>query len=110
MRAGQLQHRIEIQRPVSTQDPESGAVETTWELWKRAWAKIENLSVRDSIAAQAVQSEVTARIVIRHLDGMLPTMRIIHRGKIYSIRGVFPDNKSGLEYLTLPVSEGVRDE
>lgn len=36
-------------------------------------------------------------------------MRITHRGKVYNIAGVLPDNMSGLEYITLPVSEGVND-
>ena len=36
-------------------------------------------------------------------------MRILHRGKIYNIEGVLPDDESGLQWLTLPYSEGVKD-
>ena len=36
-------------------------------------------------------------------------MRVVHGGKVYNIHGVLPDMRSGLEYLTLPVSEGVSD-
>jgi hypothetical protein len=32
----------------------------------------------------------------------------VHRGKAYSILGVLPDEDSGIEHLTLMVSEGVR--
>lgn len=46
---------------------------------------------------------------MRYRDGLLPTMRILYRNKVYSIHGVLPDPDSGLEYLTLPVSEGVRE-
>jgi hypothetical protein len=31
----------------------------------------------------------------------------VHAGKVYNIAGVLPDNVSGQEYITLPVSEGV---
>lgn len=37
-------------------------------------------------------------------------MRIVHRGDFYSIEGPpLEDPKSGLEYLTLLVSKGVKD-
>lgn len=113
MRAGPLRHRITIQQRSQLQDPETGEMITGWTDWPQPgakhWARIEPLSARDFIAAQAVQSQVTGRIVLRYREGMLPTMRILYRNKIYSIHGVLPDADSGLEYLTLPVSEGVRD-
>ena len=113
MQAGKLRHRIQLQRQVQGQDPETGATVLVWQDWpapgKKLWASIEPLSARDFIAAQAGQSEITARIVIRQRDGVLPTMRALHRGKVYAIHGVLPDPDSGREYLTLPVSEGVKD-
>lgn len=110
MRAGKLRHRIRIERPGYTQDPITGEIRHEWELVAdKVPAAIEPLSAREFIAAQAAQSEVTARIVIRRRDDIDATMRIIHRGRIYNIHGVLPDPKSGLEYLTLPCSEGVND-
>lgn len=106
--AYRLRHRIRIERPGYTQDPVTGEMTQGWELVAdKVPAAIEPLSAREFIAAQAVQSAVTARIVIRRRDGVDATMRIIHRGKIYNIHGVLPDPKSGLEYVTLPCSEGV---
>lgn len=113
MQAGKLRHRIQFQQQVQAQNPDTGALVLAWQDWpaagKKLWASIEPLSARDFIAAQVPQSEVTARIVIRHRDGVLPSMRALHRGKVYTIRGVLPDPVSGIEYLTLPVSEGVKD-
>ncbi|SDS03375.1 phage head-tail adaptor, putative, SPP1 family [Halopseudomonas litoralis] len=109
MRNGPLRHRITLQQRVQVQDPVTGEVVPGWIDWARPMARIEPLSARDFIAAKAAQSEVTGRIVIRYREGVLPTMRILYRGKVYSIHGVLPDTKSGREYLTLPVSEGVRD-
>jgi SPP1 family predicted phage head-tail adaptor len=107
--AGKLRHRITIQAPGLTQDPVTGEMPPGWTDFASVWASIEPLSARDFIAAQANQSEITARIVIRYREGILPTMRILHRGKVYAIQGALPDAKSGLEYITLPVSEGVSD-
>ena len=109
MRAGKLRHKVTIQAPGLTQDPVTGEMVAGWSDFASVWASVEPLSARDYIAAQANQSEITARIVIRYREGILPTMRILHRGKVYAIQGVLPDAKSGLEYLTIPVSEGVKD-
>lgn len=110
MEAGKLRHRVTIQRQTSVQDPSTGAMATSWaDVWTRVPAGVEPLSAREFIQSQAGQSEVTARITIRYREGLDATMRITHRGKVYNIEGVLPDNMSGLEYITLPVSEGVND-
>ena len=112
MRAGKLRHRIDIQELVPVRDPvtlEFG--EPEWvPRWEKCPARVEPLSARDIVAAQAAQSEATARMVIRYRPGVLPTMRIVYRGEVYSIEGPpLEDDKSGLEYLTLLVSKGVKD-
>ncbi len=111
MRAGKLRHRITFQSPGRTQDPVTGEMITGWvTTWEKVPASIEPLSVKDFIAAQATQSQLSARIVIRYRDGVLPSMRILHRDNIYNIEGpALPDPDSGLEYLTIAVSSGVND-
>jgi SPP1 family predicted phage head-tail adaptor len=109
MRAGKLRHQIEIQRLEQTQDVETGESIQAWVQFASTWASIEPLSAREFIAASAIQSKVSARIVIRYRLGVVPSMRVLHMGRIYNIEGVLSDNDSGLEYLTLPVSEGVNN-
>lgn len=111
MRAGVLRHPIEIQHKVAVRDSATGEFgEPSWQTLASTWAAVESLSARDLIAAQAAQSEATARIVIRYRADVLPAMRIVHRGEVYSIEGPpLPDNKSGLDYLTILVSKGVKD-
>ena len=65
--------------------------------------------LREFLAAQANQSQVVARMVIRYRDGLHAAMRIVHRGKVYNPAGFLPDADSGLEYLTIPVTQGVND-
>lgn len=107
--SGKLRHKVALQKQVRTQDPETGAMVTTWQTVANVWASVEPLSAREFIAAQAAQSAVSARIVIRHRPDVDATMRILHRGRIYNIEGVLADPRSGREYLTLPCSEGVND-
>ncbi|MBC3496170.1 phage head closure protein [Pseudomonas sp. SWRI100] len=112
MRLGRLNHLITIEHLVKTRDPatlEFG--EPTWLPFARVYAQVTPLSARDLIAAQAAQSEATARMLIRYRPGVLSTMRILYRGEVYSIEGPpLEDAKSGLEYLTILVSKGVKDE
>ena len=69
MRIGKLRHRVRLERPSRTQDPATGEMIDGWELVDTLWASIEPLSAREFIAAMSTQSEVTARILIRHRDG-----------------------------------------
>lgn len=107
--AGRLRHSIQIEQKVTTRDPDTGAPITAWETFATVWAEVAPLSAKEFIAAQATQSEVSARITIRYRTGLDATMRILFRGQVYNIAGVLPDAVSGLEYVTLPVSVGVSD-
>lgn len=105
--AGKLRHRVTIQQQVETQNPDTGAVTVEWGLYADRWAEYVAQSVREFIAAAAVQSEVKGRFTVRTDEGITADMRVVHRGKAYQILGVLPDPDSGLEYMTLAVSEGV---
>lgn len=108
--AGRLRHRIDIQKPKQIQDTTTGELRTVWQdVATNVAAAIEPLSVREFIAARQMQSAVTARITIRHRDGLTAQMRIIHGSRIYNPQGWLADPDSGLEYLTAPCSEGVND-
>ena len=111
IQAGKLRHQIEIQHKVTPRDPMTGEFgEPAWDLFAKVWAQVTPLSARDLIAAQAAQSEATARIVIRYRIGVLSTMRIVYRDEVYSIEGPpLEDPNSGREYLTILVSKGVKD-
>lgn len=110
MQAGKLRHRVTFQSPGTTQDPVTGEMVRGWAtVWDKVPASVEPLSVKDFIASSATQSALTARIMIRYREGVLPSMRILHRGNVYNIQGVMPDPDSGREYLTLAVSAGVND-
>lgn len=105
---GKLRHRVVLQEKTSFQDTHGDMVED-WSPVATLWAAIEPLSAREFVASQALQSAVTVRITIRYRAGVVPTMRLLHGSKVYTIAGVLSDPDSGLEYLTLPCTEGVAE-
>uniref|UniRef100_UPI00376EA4BE phage head closure protein n=1 Tax=Ectopseudomonas hydrolytica TaxID=2493633 RepID=UPI00376EA4BE len=110
LKAGRLRHRVDIQARQDVQDPNTGDVTPTWvTVWPNVPAAIEPLSAREFIAAQAVQSQVVARITMRYRQGLDASMRILHKSTVYDIAGLLPDKDSGLEYFTIPVSAGVNN-
>lgn len=109
MQAGKLRHRVTIKQPVRSQSPATGAVTETWQKVADVWAEVSPSSAREFTAAMAVQSEITTRITIRYRPDITSKHRIEYRGKIYNVEGVLPDPVSGLDYLTLPCSEGVNN-
>ncbi len=110
MMTANLRHRVTIQKPVETQDTDSGAVIVSWQDVATVWSEIAPLSAREFIAAQAEDSKINTRITIRYRNDVTAKMRLYHSSKdmYYNIEGVLSDKDSGLEYLTLPCSEGVR--
>lgn len=106
--AGRLRHRVLLQAPVQTQDPEGGII-FTWEDVAWLWAEVAPLSAREFVRAEELQSKVTARITIRYREGITAEMRMLHKGVIYNIAGVLDDPVSGIEWITLPVSQGLNE-
>lgn len=105
--AGDLRHRVEIQRRVDVQDPTTGVVSQTWQTQLTdVPAKFSPLTPREFIAAQAQQSQITARFAIRYVAGITSSHRVVHDGRYFYVQGALPDGDSGREFLTLVVSEG----
>lgn len=107
--AGKLRHLVEIQEKVQTRVSGSSALQWLWTKitdgdW---WVAIEPLSTREFMAAGAMQGKATARIIGRYRPDVTSAMRIKHNDAIYSIEGPpLADKESGLEYITLLVSQG----
>ena len=72
----------------------------TWAPLFTCWAAVEPLTGREFIAAQAAQSEVTARIRMRFRPWMTSQDRVIHGGTTYGIESVI-DVHSGNRELVL---------
>lgn len=82
MNPGKLRHRITIQRPRVTQGPLGQASSTTWDtVADRIGANVLELSGRDLLNAQQMQSDITIKIETRWLDGINTRMRVLWHDK-----------------------------
>lgn len=107
MRAGRLRHRVVIEGLVDNQGAD-GSIPQTWEPVATVWAGVEPLSGRERFAAEQVQSQVDARIVIRYRAGVTAAMRVRFGAVIYSIEAVINPEQRHRE-LHLLCSEGLND-
>lgn len=87
MKAGDLTQRVTVERFTTTTDSWGQPIET-WAPLFTCWASVEPLVGREYIAAQAAQSEVTARIRMRYRPGLTSQDRVIHEGSTYGIESV----------------------
>lgn len=110
LQPGKLRHRLTLQSPVETQDQQSGSITTTWQEVDKIWAAIEPISAREFTASASEQTKISTRITIRYRSDITDEMRFHHASKniYYDIHGVLSDKDSGLEYLTLPCSTGMK--
>jgi SPP1 family predicted phage head-tail adaptor len=112
LEAGSLRDRVNIQKRINVRDPVTGETRVVWKNeWEKVPARIEDISQRDQIAAQAMQSSVSARIIIRYLPGLTSQHRIVDLdGNVYTIEGPpIRDKDSRRESMTLSVSLGPSD-
>lgn len=108
--AGELKHRITVEYLQQSQDEETGELLETWQKMGTFWGKFIYLSSKEMLQAQAVQSQLSARLTIRHSQKTAQidtTMRVRFGNQIYNIIGQpIPDHKDGKTWITLELSTG----
>lgn len=109
-RAGQYRHRVDIQDWTEVRDPDTGGFTEDWvTVLENVPARIAPASGREFLAAQAIQSEIVARIVIRARPGLKAKQRILHNGDIYNVHAWLPDPESGKDYVSAPCSRSLNE-
>ena len=87
MKAGDLKHRITIERPKETTD-DRGNRRTKRQPIATCWASMADVRGRDFYAAQAYQAQDTVTFGIRWRDSIDRECRIVHAGQIYQIEQI----------------------
>lgn len=87
MRSGNLKHKISIQSYGETKNA-FGEVTQDFSTFKTAYASIVPISGREFLASQAINTELTHKIELRYLKGILPNMRIVFEDRIFNIQSV----------------------
>ena len=87
MAIGDLRHRITFQRLISTVN-ENGFEDEAWQDYKTAWASVSNLSGREYYQAAAIQAEKTIKFLVRYIEDIDTSMKIIFKDKQYNITSI----------------------
>jgi len=106
--AGDFRHKVTIQDQQRVR--KDGEYSLQWvDHLTNISASVVPLSGKDFIAAQATQSQMTTRIVIRWRPGITSRMRVLHGTEVYSIVGPPLPDDTGRRWLTLMCATGVGD-
>jgi SPP1 family predicted phage head-tail adaptor len=103
MRAGKLRHKVTIQDYTESQDS-YGTVTKTWADYATVWASIEPVKGREFWESQQINAEVTAKVILRYLEGVTPKMRVKHGSRIFQVISVINPEERNRE-LQLMVKE-----
>lgn len=97
IRAGKLQHRIELQRLVETVSA-SGHVSRTWTTYATGRAELRQASISEYLTAFGEGDAGNGVFLVRWLPGVTTADRILHDGKTWNIKAIAEiGRKRGLE-------------
>ena len=102
--AGELVHRVEIQRLTETPDA-YGAPRHTWRTVATVWASIEDGQGRELFRAQQVKPEITAVVKIRWFEGLTAKDRFKWGPRTLNIDGVSEGKRRRVEMVCQCVEE-----
>jgi SPP1 family predicted phage head-tail adaptor len=89
-KAGGMEQRVQIERPVVETDPTGEALVAAWVPFAKVWAEITPLSGREWLVSAEYRPGVSTKIRIRWLDGVNASMRVLRGETVYSIDAVLP--------------------
>ena len=84
IRIGQLNRRLTLEEPAASSDG-TGGRDVAWVSAGDVWANVHTFAGREHTIAEAVTSQLTHRITIRHRNGIGPHMRFSDGARIYDI-------------------------
>jgi len=87
MRAGRLRHRVAIQTQSTTLD-DYGQATSGWATDNTVWAAVEPVSGAERDIGEGMVGIVTHRVVMRHISGLDPKMRLLFGARALNIESV----------------------
>lgn len=105
MRAGDLRHRLTIERPQRLSDGSGGAI-INWLEVATVWASIKPVSTSRNNSGQQISSLTTHRITLRYRSDIDATMRLVTNGRTFLIDGILNEAERD-QWLVCRCVEGV---
>lgn len=88
MKAGNLRHRVTIQRSTDALDATTQEITQTWTTLATVWAEVLDMSGSERFRAAQVQPGATVTVRIRYRDDVTSKMRIRHGSRYLNIESV----------------------
>jgi SPP1 family predicted phage head-tail adaptor len=85
MRAGNLRHRVTIEKRQPGYD-EAGQPVESWEPFVTTWADVIPVRGREVISATLAATLTDVKFVMRYVEGIEAGMRVVFRGIAYTIK------------------------
>lgn len=94
MRAGTLNRRVQIQKPVTTTDAD-GTESIVWTNVSTLWANINELQGTDRLEAEQLQHPLTVQVTVRYQPSnkINPAMRVVYGNRVFEVHSVVPDQE-----------------
>lgn len=103
VKAGDLRHRVVIERPERTSDGAGGST-TEWIAVAEVWAAIWSRSADESFTLDRIAGTATHDVWIRYRADVQPDMRIRYGVRIFDILGAI-DVEDRAAWLKCPAEE-----
>ncbi len=88
MRAGQLRHRLEVQRVTATVLDEHGEPTHSWSTEATIWGAVEPTGGDERLQAAQLDPEVTHKIRIRARITVTPAYRVLYDDRTFEVLSV----------------------
>lgn len=95
MKIGELNKRVILQRLTMTKNT-YGEIMEQWDNVATVWASIKPISGREYFAAEAVNSDVTHKVIMRYRADITADMRVKYGDRYFTINSVINANESGI--------------
>lgn len=104
MRSGPLRHWVTIRTYTKSRDSYGAEVET-WADFADTWASVEPLIGREYMAAKQISAEVSHKIRMRYIAGLLPTMKIAWGAREFEIVSILNVQERNTEIVIMATED-----
>jgi SPP1 family predicted phage head-tail adaptor len=104
MRSGPLRHKVTIRTYTKSRDSYGAEVET-WADFAEVWASVEPLIGREYMASKQISAEVSHKIRMRYIPGLLPTMKILWGAREFEVVSIMDVQERNQEIIIMATED-----